>query len=196
VTLLLAAALAACAPEPEPRSIIDFMDDGLAREGVLIRCNRNREETLTDAECANARRAATAVALRAERERAPALEQESEAKLLALRERAALQAGAAQAVADAAYEARGRDPAVPRSNGATSSSAPAFGAPVGTVMPSMSSAQSFAVYAEDTDPLGRISFEVAAAEPPPNDFVIASPRLEIADLTAIPRPFHTDVTEQ
>ncbi len=63
-------------------------------------------------------------------------------------------------------------------------------------MPSMSSAQSFAVYAEDTDPLGRISFEVAAAEPPPNDFVIASPRLEIADLTAIPRPFHTDVTEQ
>jgi hypothetical protein len=179
------------------------MDDGLAREGVLIRCNRNREETLKDEECANARRAATAVALRAERERAPALEQESEAKLLAIREREALRAAAeqdakaaAQAAADAAYEARWRDPAGPRTAGTTSSSAPAFGAPVGTVMPSMSSAQSFDVYAEETGPLGRMSFEVAAAEPPSNDFVIASPRLEMTDLAAIPRPFRTDVTEQ
>ena len=203
MTLLLAAALAACSPEPEPRSIIDFMDDGLAREGVLIRCNRNREETLTDEECANARRAATVVALRAERERAPALEQESEAKLLALREREALRAAAeqdakaaAQAAANAAYEAHWRDPAGPRSNGGSSSPAPAFGAPVGTVMPSMSNAQAFAVYAEATEPLGRISFEVAAAEPPSNDFVIDSPRLEMTDLAVIPRPFRTDVTEQ
>jgi len=60
----------------------------------------------------------------------------------------------------------------------------------------MSSAQSFAVYAEDTDPLGRISFEVAAAEPPSNEFVIDAPRLEMTDLAAIPRPFRTDVTEQ
>ena len=96
VAPLLAAALAACAPEPEPRTVSDFMDDGLAREGVLTRCNRDREETLTDEECANARRATAAIALRAERERAPALEQESETKLLALREREARQTAAEQ----------------------------------------------------------------------------------------------------
>jgi hypothetical protein len=201
VTLLLAAALAACAPEPEPRTVIDFMDDGLAREGVLTRCNRNRDETLTDVECANARRAAAAVALEAERARAPRLEQESEAKLLALRERQELQTvaeqdaqAAARAAADAAYEARWRDPARPSTADASSSATPAFGTPVGPVMPSMSSSQ-FAVYAEDTDPLGRRSFEVAAAEPPSNELVIASPRLEMTDLAVIPRPFRTDATE-
>jgi hypothetical protein len=179
------------------------MDDGLAREGVLDRCNRDREATSADEECANARRATAAIALRAERERAPALEQESEAKLLALREREAIRAAAeqdaqaaARAAADVAYEARWRGPAEPRTAGASPSPAPAFGSPVGTVMPSMSSAQSFAVYAEETDPLGRPAFEVAAAEPPPNELVIDSPRLEMTDLAVIPRPFRADATEQ
>jgi len=165
VAPLLAAALAACAPDPEPRTVSDFMDDGLAREGVLARCNRDREETLTDEECANARRATAAIALRAERDRAPALEQESEAKLLALRERAAIQTAAerdaqtaARAAIEAAYEARWRDPAGPRTAGTSPSPAPAFGSPVGTVMPSMSSSDSFAVYAEDTDHLGLPTF--------------------------------------
>ena len=49
VTPLLAAVLAACSPKPEPRTVLDFMDDGFAREGVLTRCNQNREETLDDA---------------------------------------------------------------------------------------------------------------------------------------------------
>jgi hypothetical protein len=77
---LLAAALAACAPKPEPRTVSDFMDDGLAREGVLSRCNQNREETQSDAECINARRAAAT------------LEQQSDATVLALRDREAGQA--------------------------------------------------------------------------------------------------------
>ena len=50
------------------------MDDDIARDGTLARCNENRDETLNDIECANARRAAAAIALRAERERREALE--------------------------------------------------------------------------------------------------------------------------
>ena len=46
------------------------MEDGLARDGVLTRCNQDRDATLTDVECANARRAAAAVALEVERARA------------------------------------------------------------------------------------------------------------------------------
>jgi hypothetical protein len=179
---LLAAVLVACAPQPEPRTVIDFMEDGFAREGVLTRCNQNRDETSTDEECANARRAAAALALEAERARAPGLEQQSEAKLVALREREDRQAAAEQgaiaaanAAAEAAYEAQFRAP----------------GAPVGS-----SRSPSFDVYADGSDPLGRRSLEVAAAEPPPNELVIAQPRLEVTDLTVVPRPFRDDATKQ
>jgi hypothetical protein len=167
----------ACAPQPTPRSVIDFMDDGLAREGVLIRCKESRDETVADVECVNARRAEAAIALEAERARAPQLEQESEAKLLALRERDARES--------------------PQASGSPSSpSAPAFGAPLGPVMPSMTSASSFDVYAEGADPLGRRTLEIAAAEPPANDLVIASPQLELTELAVVPRPFRDDVDQQ
>jgi hypothetical protein len=167
--------LVACAPQPAPRSVIDFMEDGLAREGVLIRCNESRQETVADLECVNARRAEATIALEAERARAPQLEQASEAKLLALRERDSRQAAAEQ---DAA--------AAP---------APAFGAPLGPVMPSMSS-PSFDVYAEGADPLGRRTLEIAAAEPPVNDFVIAAPQLELTELAVVPRPVPDGVDQQ
>ena len=200
LVLLAAAALAACAPpQPEPRTILDFMDDGLAREGVLTRCNQNRDATLADEECANARRAAAAVALEAERARQPDLTRESEDKLLALREREARRAAAeqdaaarARAAAEAAYEARWRGPAGQRPDGsAAASSVPAFGVPVGRVMPSMTDF-SFDVYADRTDPLGRRSLEVAAAEPPANELLIQSPKIELNDLALVPRPFRKD----
>ena len=127
--LLVAAALAACAPQPEPRTVLDFMEDGLAREGVLTRCNQNRDATSADEECANARRASAAFALEAERARAAGLEQASESKLLALREGQARTAAAeqeataaARAAAEAAYEARWRDPSGPRPPGGTPAS--------------------------------------------------------------------------
>jgi hypothetical protein len=200
VALLLAAALAACAPQPEPRTVLDFMDDGIAREGVLTRCNQYRDETSTDAECANARRAAAALALEAERARAPVLERASEDKLVALREtqaRAATAsqsaAAAARAAAEAAYEARWRDPSGPRTiAGTQDSAAPTFGAPVGAVLPSMTESTLFEVYAESTEPLGRRSLEVAAVEPPANDLLIAPPEIELADLGLVPRPFRDD----
>ena len=166
LTPLLAAVLVACAPKPEPRTVLDFMDDGLARDGVLTRCNQNREETLNDAECINARRASSTIALQAERARAPGLEQQSEAKLLALRERQ----GDATATSDG--------PA----------SAPSFGSPVGTVLPSMARSSSFEVYADGSERLGRPSLEIEAA-PPPNDLVIAAPALEVPALSVVPRPF-------
>jgi hypothetical protein len=66
-TLLFAATVAACSPQPGPRSVLDFMEDGLARDGVLTRCNSGRDDG--DVECANARRAAATLAIEAERER-------------------------------------------------------------------------------------------------------------------------------
>ena len=195
--LLIAAALAACAPQPEPRTVLDFMDDGLAREGVLTRCNQNRDATSADEECANARRAAAAFVLEAERARAPGLEQASESKLLAVREseeRAATAeqqaAAAARAAAEAAYEARWRDPSGPRlSGGAPASAPPSFGAPVGAVMPSMTESTLFDVYAEGNRPLGRRTLEIAAVEPPANEVPLLKPEIELA---VVPRPFRND----
>jgi hypothetical protein len=179
------------------------MEDGYAREGVLTRCNRNRDETLSNEECANARRAAAALAIHAERARAPGLEQESEAKLIALREEEARRsaaeqdaAAAARVAAEIAYEARWNDPGGPRLSGAEQNPAPAFGTPVGSVMPSMSNSLAFDVYAEGNEPLGRPSLELAAVDPPSNELVIATPQLEIADLAVIPRPFRAEMTAQ
>jgi len=162
---LLAVVLAACAPKSEPRTVLDFMDDGFAREGVLTRCNQSRDETLNDAECTNARRAAATIALEAERARAAELEQRSEAKLVALRDR------------DSQAE--------PASAGA----APAFGSPVGSVLPSMSHDESRDAY-EGTELLGPRAIEVDAA-PPSNDIVIAPP-LDVPELAVLPRPFGAD----
>lgn len=80
----VAVLVAACA-EPPPRSFHDFMEDRIAREGVLARCDREREAR-DDIECANARRAAATVALRQERERREQLARESDRKIRALRE--------------------------------------------------------------------------------------------------------------
>jgi hypothetical protein len=107
------ALLAAACVKPEPRRFEEFMDDSIAREGTLARCNRNREETSNDIECANARRAASAVALVHEREQRAELERESERTLVDLRaqierrDRAKREAmAAALAAAEAAYEAQ------------------------------------------------------------------------------------------
>ena len=108
--------LAAC-EEPQPISFAEFMEDDIARDGTLARCNENREATIVDIECANARRAASAIALRVERARREAYELESERKLAELRaaverERAAARAAQqrAEAAARAAYEAQWERP--------------------------------------------------------------------------------------
>ena len=108
--------LAACEERPLPRTFADFMEDPIAREGALSRCNENQEATLNDIECANARRATSAIALRQERERREVLERESERKLeelkreMADRERIAREAALEAARAEReAYEALWRE---------------------------------------------------------------------------------------
>jgi hypothetical protein len=99
--------------EPQPTSFAEFMEDEFARDGTLVRCNEDRDATLDDIECANARRAAAAIALREERARREALEIESERRIAELRaeverERAAaaLAHQRAEAAARAAYDAQ------------------------------------------------------------------------------------------
>jgi hypothetical protein len=68
-----------------PRSYNFFMEDRIAREGTLVRCDKNPIEAQADIECANAHRAAVEIALRFERERAVVLERESERSMAAIR---------------------------------------------------------------------------------------------------------------
>ena len=114
-TALALIVLSGCG-EPEPLYYTDFMEDRFAREGTLARCNENREASVNDIECANARRAAATIALREERARRAQLEQESERKLAEMRaemerqRQAAIEAQAiAEAAARAAYEAQWRE---------------------------------------------------------------------------------------
>ena len=107
--------LAAC-DRPEPRSFAVFMEDSIARDGTLARCNQDPEGTADDIECAHARRASVSIALSHERERREALELESQLKIEALkqemveRERIAREAALAAARAEReAYEAMWRE---------------------------------------------------------------------------------------
>lgn len=169
--MALAGFVAGCeAPQPQPRSFFVFMEDGIAREGVLARCNRDREATANDVECNNARRAAAAVALEQERARSAALEEESERKLLALRLRAARETEAQQqAEAEAklaeeqAYEQQWSNTAALDDDGVAAATPPA-----------------------------RPAFEFTMLAPPANDVLFAPPLLEFEELATIPRPFHSD----
>jgi hypothetical protein len=109
-------ALAGCERPPEPRTFADFMDDSIARDGTLARCNKDPDGTMEDIECAHARRAALSIALSQERERREALEIESQRKIEELkaemveRERIARDAALAAARAERdAYEAMWRE---------------------------------------------------------------------------------------
>jgi len=202
---VVAGLVAACSPQPDSSNFYFFMDDGLAREGVLARCNQDRDATLSDIECSNARRAAAAVALKAEQERSELFARESERKLLALRisigrEAEAQQSAeqAARAAAESAYEQQWKDPRAGRyasaGDAGNGGQGAAFGAPVGLVLPSIRESTLFNVYGEANGPLGRPEFEVAAVEPPANIVPGAYPKPELERLATIPRPFRTDET--
>jgi hypothetical protein len=163
---LCAAFICVACEQSEPRSFEAFMEDGIARDGVLARCDSDPAAS-DEVECANARRAAAAVAAAVERMRSPELEQESERKLVALRDSADRQQHAEQleqAEADAAtkaeYEAQWVDPSGGR-------------------------AFRYDVYAERTVP----TIELAAVTPPSSDLEIPEPELDFGEV-AIPRPVH------
>lgn len=77
----------ACGKEPEPRSVLDFLDDPIGLEGTLSRCNANRSLTRLEPECINAREAAKRIASVEEQERQRRLESQSNRKLEAARRR-------------------------------------------------------------------------------------------------------------
>jgi len=105
---LLACLAVGCSNEPRPRSYMEFMEDSLAREGTLARCNRDREATAGDAECMNARRAASSFAARADEALRDQREADSDMLRAAASDRAASAHDAkqrAQADAEAQVEA-------------------------------------------------------------------------------------------
>lgn len=194
--LIVAVLGTACSQDgPRPRSFEVFMEDGLAREGVLARCNQDRDATFDDVECSNARRAAAALAGERDEGRSADLAAASERKLAAMRaasaraEQAAQDAAAAaQAAAAAAYEAQwraGKVSAEDVANG-TGARAPAFGAPLGPVLPSMRDDTVYNVESLSQVPM-RPELELAAVMPPQSEIV--RPELEIEQAAIIPRPF-------
>jgi hypothetical protein len=166
---------AACQQPAKPRSYEFFMEDGLAREGVLARCNQDRNASVDDQECENARRAAAAIGATGERERTAKNERESSRKLEALRDRAARQqqadeqaAAAAKAAEKDAYDAQWRD-----KNAAGSGAGPTSD------------------NVDDRESLSQLparpELKIAAIDPPKGDVQPQKPEIEHA--AVIPRPF-------
>ena len=169
---------AACQQPAKPRSYEFFMEDGLAREGVLARCNQDRKASVDDQECENARRAAATIGASGERERSESYERESSRKLEELRDRAARRqqaedqaAAAAKAAEKEAYEAQWRDKSsAPSANGAGPTSDNSF---------------------DDRESLSQLparpELKVAAIDPPKGEIQPQKPEIEHA--AVIPRPF-------
>lgn len=72
-------------PEAPPRTTADFLDDPIALEATLARCNADRTRTLRDPECQNAREAAHRISVEEEEQRLRKLEAQSQRKLDELR---------------------------------------------------------------------------------------------------------------
>jgi len=168
--------VAACQQPSKPRTYEFFMEDGLAREGVLARCNQDRKASVADQECDNARRAAAAVGATGDHERSQNYERESSRKLEQMRDRAARQqqaedqaAAAAKAAEKDAYESQWRDKG-------TAGAGP------------ISDASSGADERESLSQLpARPELKIAAVEPPKADVQPQKPEIEHA--AVIPRPF-------
>ena len=162
--MVLAGMLAACqgSSQPGARTFYDFKEDGVARDGVLSRCERTPETSANDLECIAAKRAAAAVALEQERSRSNGLDRQSERKLVAMRDRAARSEQA----------------------GASTANAPAYGAPLGGVLPSMDKSASADPY--EVQFPGRPSFQLGAVEPPPSEIEIVPPKLKPEDVAVHP----------
>lgn len=177
IVVLLASLGAAC-EQHASRTFEDFTEDAIARDGALARCNQGRVAAADDVECANARRAAEAAAVAVERARKDELERQSELTLIALRDRQAVAAEAAQRAAaearaaeEAAYDAQWNDPDATPVPGA---------APAGII--------AFDVYAARGSRWPAVDLDGVALAPPSSEVSIASPQLSF-DEPAIPRPF-------
>ena len=84
--LLLGVLLFACAKEPPPRTVRQFIDNPLLLEAAMVRCAQDRAQSKYDLECMNARQAAASIQAKEEARRAEELEALSEAKRRAFRQ--------------------------------------------------------------------------------------------------------------
>jgi hypothetical protein len=194
-TALAATLLLGACERERPRGFIEYMEDALAREGTLARCNQDREATALDVECANARRAAAAVAARQDSVRRRELEQQSEQKRAALRMRIEAEEAAqrmaelaARAAEEAAYEAQwaAQDGAVG-----------ADPAPLAVTLASPDSA--IATVPVDAAPPVDLAPDSARAEPEPSSAElsdISTGTAAEAAAVAIPRPFRSDAVAE
>jgi hypothetical protein len=188
--LAVAVWVVACEQPSKPRSYEFFMEDGLAREGVLARCNQDRKVSVDDQECANARRAAAALAANGEHERAQGYERESERKLAALRDRSARQqqaeeqaAAAAKAAESEAYESQWRGKKAP------SADVPAAGGdPISDASDRDDGRESLSQLP------ARPELKIAAIAPPQGDVTPQKPEIEQAAI--IPRPFRDSTLQR
>lgn len=79
------ALLAACSEELPPRSVMEFIDNPIVLEAVMVRCAEDRSQTRYDAECVNAREAVKIIEAKEDQARRAELERLSERKRQALR---------------------------------------------------------------------------------------------------------------
>lgn len=92
--LILTVLLGACAKEPPPRSVAEFVDKPILLEAAMVRCSRDRIGTRYEAECVNAREAVARIEAKEEAARKAELDAQSEAKRRALRRTQAAAAAA------------------------------------------------------------------------------------------------------
>lgn len=77
--------LAACAKEPPPPSVAEFIENPRLLEAAMVRCGQNRSETKYLAECVNVREAVNRLEVSEKQARSAELEAQSERKRQALR---------------------------------------------------------------------------------------------------------------
>jgi len=98
--------LAACAKEPPPRTVSEFIDNPLLLEAAMVRCSQDRSKNRYEAECVNARQAVARIQAKEEAERQAELEASSERKRRALRRTQEAAAEARRRAAEAERQRR------------------------------------------------------------------------------------------
>ncbi len=93
--------LTACAEEPPPPSVDEFLKNPRMLEAAMVRCGQNRSETKYLAECVNAREAINRMEVGEKQAKRAELEAQSERKRQALRRTQAAAAAARQLALDA-----------------------------------------------------------------------------------------------
>ena len=101
-------ALFACAEEPPPPTVDEFLNNSVLLDATMVRCGVNRASTKYEAECVNAREAINRIAKAEEDARRAEHEAQSQRKRRALRR---TQEAAAEARRRAAEAARQREEA-------------------------------------------------------------------------------------